>query len=72
MLIAGCSTIQPQTSFVQNVINTCIDDCQKTSNETDCSDLCTEQTMNALNDPEIKNEAINKYGDFYEYGIRGN
>lgn len=52
---------QQMTNFINAIINTCVSDCTKTSNEADCSDLCLNDTMDAVE--RNRNAIINKFGN---------
>lgn len=49
------------TPFINGIINACTTDCKATTNRIDCSSLCTNDTLDAVN--ENRNAIINKFGN---------
>lgn len=47
--------------FTSNIIDLCTNDCQSTNNRTDCSSICINDTLDAIN--ENRNAIINKFGN---------
>lgn len=47
--------------FTSNIIDLCTKDCQFNSIRTDCSSICINDTLDAIN--ENRNAIINKFGN---------